>query len=684
MRVPLSWLAEFVRPKLRPAQLAHRLTMAGLEVEAVHAVADDTVLELGVTPNRPDWLSIVGVAREVAAVTGARLRTVIPQPSAGAGAIAKSLRVMVKATAQCPRYCARLVHGVSVGPSPAFVQARLVAAGMRPINNVVDATNYVLWELGQPLHAFDARFVRGGRIVVRRAGNAASFTTLDGVARALVPEDLLICDAESPVALAGIMGGANSEVRPDTTDIILESAWFAPQGIRRTAKRLGLTTESSRRFERGVDPAGVLTALQRVVELICEWAGGTPSRDWIDRTARPIKPQVVVLPLGEVERLLGVAIPPAIVRSCLTRLGCVVRGATRTQLRVQVPTHRPDLMRPVDLVEELARLHGYDKIVPVCPAHVPAPLHRPPDHALQEQCAERLQALGFSESIHYAFLPAATADTFAMPHMRAVPIANPLGNEPSALKTTLVSGLVQAAAHNFRNGRTLVRLFELRRVFSQGDEGIQEGKRLALVMGGQRHPFGWTQAQDMLDFFDLKGVVETVCHWASMAALQWVDEGVPAFLHPGVSSYLFDNKECIGFCGELHPAVAKAMGIESPLYLAELDWDALARRALAHQATYQPVPRFPGVRRDVALLMPKSLPSEKVVATIHDSGEKWIQHITVFDVYEGDRLPAAKKSVAYAIQYQDRERTLTDDEVNAVHGRVVALVVGKLGVEVRS
>ncbi len=683
MRVPFTWLQELVDCKRQTAaQVGHLLTMAGLELEQLESLGPETVLEIAVTPNRADALSITGMAREVAAITKARMRPVASKPLRGKGKIADTLTVKVHDAKRCPRYAARRIDGVRIAPSPLEVQQRLIAAGIRPINNAVDATNYVMWELGQPLHAFDARTLRDQKIVVRTAQpQDTTFITLDGATRKLCPDDLLICDGQGPVALAGIMGGANSEVSATTTSIILESAYFAPLGIRRTSKRLGLTTESSRRFERGVDPAGVVHAMQRAVTLMCAWAGGVPSQDWLDHYPKRINPIRIALPVHEVVRVLGIQIRRAAIIHILKRLGCGVQGSGEV-LRVIVPTFRPDLERPIDLIEEIARIYGYDRIEPEVPALALAPVHRPAGWHRREQCLERLHALGFHQAVHYAFESSSQSENFRWPGSEPLTITNPLGQEQAYLKTSLSGGLVEAAARNIRNGQLGVRLCELRPVVHADGPKIGETLRLAGIIFGPRYPQGWTAPQDVLDFFDIKGLVEMLSTWMGMEHVNWDTASLPSFLHPGRSGWAFYRGRRIGCAGELHPSLTQRFEFPQAPYLFECDFESFVEPS-SLATYYQPLARHPGVRRDVSMLVDHRCPAQQIHHTIVESGESWITEVQLFDCYQGDRLPPGKKSLAYAIHYQHPERTLTDEEVNASHARVMQRLVDVCGVEIR-
>lgn len=681
MRVPLSWLKEFVDIPLRAEVLAERLTMAGLEVEAIEHVDHEIVLTLGVTPNRPDWLGIMGVAREVAVVCGARLKAVPVKPPTGMHRLAESLHVRVTDRRACPRYTARVIDGVRVGPAPAKVQALLAAAGIRPINNVVDATNYVMLERGQPLHAFDWAKIRGQQLHVRRAGSAGHFTTLDGVARTLRADDLLICDAEGPVALAGIMGGANAEITPQTTRIVLESACFAPTGVRRTSRRIGLGSESSRRFERGVDPNQVGAALHRVTALICAWAGGTPTRDWIDHYPVTIRPKTIRIAPEEVTAVLGAACPQSQMSTILTRLGCRVRKARRWS--VQVPTFRPDLMEPIDLCEEIGRCWGYDRIPATLPRTPMAQIDRPADTSILERQRSWCLANGFTESMHYSFITREMAAVFDT-HKPMVEIRNPLGQEPAVLVPTLAHGLALAVQLNMRSGRPSGRLFQIGRVFqADGPTGVREGQRLAGVLFGVRKSMSWTFTEDVIDFYDVKGSVTALLQSLGVAETRALPDAGTVFLHPGQSCRCHVGEQEVGVYGMLHPDLMQRLGLEVPVGFFELDLDALQSLHHGQHERYVGIPRFPGVRRDLSLLVDQQIPAAAVAEAIRQGKPALLRELVLFDLYQGERLPAGKKSLAYALVYQDPSRTLTDEEVNAAHCQIVERVTRVVGAEIR-
>lgn len=687
MRVPLEWLKAFVPVRQRPEELAERLTMAGLEVETIERAGGDAILEVAVTPNRADCLSIAGIAREVAALTGAKLVRSVPRAPKGEGNIAKLARVQVKAAKRCPRYCARAIRGVKVGPSPAWVVRRLAACGVRSVNNVVDATNYVMLESGQPLHAFDLRFVRGGKIVVRTAGEATGFRTLDGLDRQLAADDLLICDSAGPVAIAGVMGGENSEVRDDTTEILLESAFFEPRGVRRTSRRMGLASESSRRFERGVDPSGTRQALDQLTALIVETAGGTPTADVIDLYPKRIVPRRLSLTEADANRILGTGLSAAEMAKLLVKLGLSVKRGAGGKLAVSVPTFRPDLERPIDLVEEVARIHGYGKIPETMPRVTVAPLSRPRYHREAEAVREALAGVGLTEALLYGFTSEDALDPFAETGAQPVRITNPLSSEQALMITTLLPGLLDAMRVNASRQRPHCRLFALQRVFRRpmAIGPSDEPRRVAGLMSGPRVPGAWERAGEAIDFYDIKGVVEDVLDALGISGAAIFQRGEAyGFLHPGAFAYVLVGNRRVGFVGQLHPDVVARWELKEKVFAFELDFEAVAELAAAQTPRFAELSRFPFVERDLALVVPERIPAVEVEKAIQDSGVDLVEGVRIFDVYRGQGIASGMKSLAVTVRFASNERTLTDAEIEGAQGLIVTALKTTLGAELRT
>lgn len=661
----------------------------------VMAQADPpVVLELAVTPDRPDLLSHLGVAREIAAATGQRLRPP-PRRTTEKGPDVNGLaRVSVADPKACSRYLARVIRNVTVGPSPRWLREHLELLGQRSINNVVDVTNFVLLELGHPLHAFDLATLRPSQnlpqVRVRRAEAEEVLTTLDGLERRLAPQDLVIADAERPVALAGIMGGANSEVSEHTQDILLESAWFDPTTIRRSAKQHGLRTEASHRFERGADPKILQYALDRCAHLLVEVAGGEVAKGTLDVSQRGEPERTITLSLERIARLLGFELPAERVIKLLEPLEIRCVGRNETALRFEAPSFRPDLSREVDLIEEIARRHGYDAIPERLPSTASAYFFEPIVQRPTVAARHAMQWSGFSEAVHYGFGSPARYE-------EPVYLLNPLGEEHAALRTSLLPGLLQSLAHNQRHGRKTIRLFELGTTFHQAPARAdaeplerdlpEERRRLAAVLCGGRYDGFWYEGGAEVDFADLAGALEnTLEHLGHGHGVDRVPAAREGF-NPHACAALCAGEQEVGVAGRVHPDRLRAYEIKGPVFAFELDLSALGGRA-AERPKYSPLPRYPGTRRDVAIVAPNDLPAETLRRFLleHAGGElggACVESVRLFDVYRGDPIPPTHVSLAFAIFYRSHERTLKDAEVGAAFNGVLAAVKRTFAVEVR-
>ena len=681
MKTSLSWLKEFVPIRSKPEELAHQLTMAGIEVEAIEGSGDETILTLGITPNRSDCLSIVGIAREVSAIQKKVFKPKIFQAPKGKESIKNFLKVSVEDSKACPRYMARMIHGVKIGPSPSWLTNRLEQVGLRPINNVVDCTNYVLWELGHPLHAFDYKTLNGGEIVVKKQKGETHFTTLDGETRACDPTDLFIGDLEGPVALAGIMGGQNSEVQNATQDIVLEAACFEPKGIHRTSKRLKLISESSYRFERGVDPNGVPNALHRLTELIVKTAGGRPTQDWIDIYSKKIKSLSLELPLSEVRRILGVEISAHEAKTLLSALGLQVQMAAKV-LKVIVPTYRPDLTRTIDLIEEIVRLKGYDKIQATLPT-IKMNLPQQPAH----RCAEAitidcLTGLQYSEVCPLSFTSFKKAKVFDSAE-GLVEISNPLSEDHACLRPSLMPGLLDAVAFNTHRQRKDIKLFELKKVFHLESGNVVETKHLGLIATGTQWPKQWQCKEKNVDFYSLKGLLQQLLTDLHLPDLHYETTDLPNFLVPTAATTIHSQGGAIGWIGLLNPEIFKLWDLDLPLYALEVDWDQLAGLSRKVTIHFKPLSKYPYIERDLALVVADNLSASKIEGAIKDFQNPWIEKIQFFDLFKGGNLPPDHKSVALNIHYASRTKTLTNEEVNRVHSELIQRLEAALPAQLR-
>jgi phenylalanyl-tRNA synthetase beta chain len=651
----------------------------------------DTILDVAVTANRGDCLSVLGLAREIAALTGVRLRANKPPVRERGVAITEQARVRIDDPDLCPRYAARVITGVQTAPSPVWMRWRLEAAGIRALNNLVDVTNYVMLERGQPLHAFDLPSLAGAEIMVRRARDRATIKTLDGQDRALAPDDLLICDRDRAVAIAGVMGGENSEVREQTTAVLLESAYFVPEAVRRTARRLGLRSEASYRFERGVDPQGAVLALDRAAALMTQLAGGQVSRGVIDVYPQPLAPTQLSLRAQRVTQMLGVAVERHEMKRCLRTLGMALKSERGGAWRVTVPSYRADLTQEADLIEEIARLRGYETIPTLLPRAVVQEKKPDFEGSWSKRVRAYLAAQGLAEMLNLSFTSTRLNVLFSglMANVAPVELINPLSAEDAELRRSLLSNLMRALQLNLRQGEAGVTIFELGKVFwqeehSSGNEQRQERLSVAGVLYGNWPVSGIGQEGRQIDFTDLKGLLEGL--WQELhyqVPVGWHRTGEVNFLHPGKSAMLSVNGTTLGVAGALHPTVCAELGLSETPWAFELDFAALVR--FAHPVTtYQSLTRFPVVVRDVALVADEELPVQSVTEAINALANPLIVSVRLFDLYRGDPIPAQKKSLAYSIAYRAMDRTLTASEVNALHAQVVHHLVQTLGVEVRA
>lgn len=691
MKVSYNWLKEFVDIDLASRQLAERLTMVGLAVDAVEEHGEDAVLEIDLTSNRPDCLSHLGVAREVAAIVDQPLNQggVTGKPGEAGLKTAALTSVEIAAPELCPRYSARLIKGVKIGPSPDWLVKRLEVMGQRSVNNVADITNYVMLELGQPLHAFDFDMLKGQRIIVRRAEDGEKITTLDGEERALTSAMLVIADAERPVALGGIKGGEGSGISDKTVDVLLEAAYFTPQQIRATSKALGLATEASYRFERGTDPEVVALASERAAWLIAEIAGGTVSDELLDvypgQEALHAARQPIPLRRERYQALTGLTDDLNQAARILTNLGMppVAVDEAAQSLKVLPPTWRIDINIEEDLIEEVARISGYDKLQTSLPGSAGAGALLPGERE-RRSVRERLTGLGYHEAVSFSFVnPASDALFSEVTEGGRVSLSNPIDVDLGQMRTNLLGGLLEALARNFNQGTRNVRLFEFGKCFAHADdERPVETERLALVATGARNADDWQAAAVRLDFYDVKGVLETLAEALSIKDLSFSVEGSFGYLHPGRAALISQGPHAIGRVGQLHPSIASSYKFKQPVFVAELDFGALLKGERS-EARYRPLPKFPQAQRDVAALLATSVSFAALETAIYGLALPELKSVRVFDLYAGKELPAGKHSMALSLSYRAADRTLTDEEVNAAHEQVVQLLKNSFGAELR-
>ena len=668
MKVPVGWLRDFVDVPDDPAAVARRLAACGFAVEGI----EGDVIDFEVTANRPDCLSVYGLGREAAVAFDLPLR---PRPVGAATPAGESaINVFIDDPA-CGRY-ALAVADVVVKPSPDWMSRRLAAAGVRPINNIVDVTNYVMLELGHPMHAFDAATLAGAEIRVRAARAGERLTTLDGESRTLDRTMLVIADRTDAVAVAGVMGGATSEVSGRTTRIALESAWFVPGSVRATSRRLGLKTEASARFERGADIDAPVVALQRALHLLVEIGAGTVAGGVVDVFPSPIPARRVPIRASRIERLLGQPVPDDDVRRILTVLGFGLEPASDGFL-VDVPTYRVDVAREADLIEEVGRHWGFDRIPATLPPLREAPPTPSPEAVVEGTLRRLALAAGVQEAVTFTFIERAMADPFVEPGGRAVAIANPLSEKFAVLRPSLLPGLVDALVYNRRRESETVRLFELGSVFHP--EG--ETTRIGWVLTGQRSEH-WSGAGGAVDFFDAKGLAELLAEGAGVPAEDLTtaaDDAMPWFVRGSAARILAgtgDQGIRIGTMGQIRPDIVAARGLDGAVVIGgEIDVTALvAHRRDRADAGLRPIPRVPSIVRDISIIVPERLPAADVRGTIRHHAPHTLVAIGEFDRYQGKGVPDGHVSLSIRLTFRDSDRTLTDGDVQpAVDGIVQAL-----------
>jgi phenylalanyl-tRNA synthetase beta chain len=644
-------------------------------------VMGDIVLDLEITPNMARCLSMIGVAREVAALTGKKICLPAHAFPAGGEPNAGQVEVKIQDSSLCARYAALLLKDVSIHPAPGWMQRRLGYAGMRPINKIVDITNYVMLEWGQPLHAFDYDVLvkrAGGKaptITVRPARAGDVLTTLDGVRRELSSDVLLIADRAGPIALAGIMGGAETEVSDTTKNILLESANFDFRNIRRTMKALSLPSEASLRFSRGVHPELARPAAERAAALMHEHAGARVCSGLVDNYPGPVTAQVIQLEMREVRRLLGMDFGMEETARILRALDFQLETAGEQTLRVTTLLHRLDIQTgSADLIEEVARIHGYDRL-PATMLHEQLPeQHTNRALVFEEKTRDLLVNYGLQEVITYALTEPSREAPLGAASEEYVRLVNPISSERVVMRRTVLAGVLEVAAANLRHANE-VRLFEIGSVYfpRPGEKLPEEPRRLAIVLAGRRRPPFWqnpeADKEPNLNFFDLKGIIETLAADLHLLEVAY-RPGRAVYLHPGKCAELLVTGKSIGALGEMHPRAAESYGLVDHTVLAgEFDLETILA-AVPERYAQQPVPRFPAALRDIAVIVDEAIPAETVVAEIRQAGAPLLERVRLFDLYRGESIPAGKKSLAYALTYQAGDRTLTDKEVDKIHKKI--------------
>ncbi len=683
MKISYNWLKCYVDIKMDAQRLAEILTMAGLSVDSVAALADDYIFEIEVTSNRPDCLSVTGIAREVAALTGKRLKiplqTTDHRPRTTG---CRAVKISVEDKKLCPRYTGRVIENVRVAESPKWLKNKIAAMGMRTVNNVVDITNFCLFELGEPMHAFDLDKISGQTVIVRKARKGEKIITIDGIERKLDETMLVIADKDKPIAVAGVMGALATEVTASTKNILLEAAVFDPVSIRRTARILGISTESSYRFERKVDPEAVLRASDRASGLIAQEAGGAAGKI-VDIGGKAAAKKTLVLRYGRLNGLLGVSVPPAKVKDILQSLGFRIRAILKETLTVEIPSFRQDIKAEVDLIEEVARIWGYEKV----------PLTLPPIPSNQTERVEKervlagrirgiLTACGFDEALNLSLLSSKDLESANMLDYDIVSIENPLSAEQEVMRPSLIPGLLKSVAWNINRKARGISLFEIGSVYLEsGAKGFTETKRLSMVLSGSSSG-SWKTAPQGFSLFDLKGALDALLKELGLEDLELTRAEYP-FLSKGASASI-DLKGIgpAGCIGEISKETLDGYGIKQKIYAIELSLEEIFKNSLP-RARYKEPPRYPSVTRDVSIIVDKGTENARILGVIKETGGAITANVETVDVYTGKQIPSGKVGFTYRIEYLNPSKTLEDAEVTTLHSSICAALTARLGAELR-
>ncbi len=644
---------------------------------------DDAIFEIGITPNRSDCLSIVGVAREVAAIMGLEVNYPTHNVVESEESVDNFAAVEVKDSEGCPRYSCRVIKDVKIGPSPDWLKRMVELSGLRPINNVVDVTNYILLELGQPLHAFDYDLLQEKRIVVRSAAKNEKLVTLDNIERELSSEDLLICDGDNPIALAGVMGGSSTEVSNLTKNILLESAFFDPSRVRKASRKTGLISESSYRFERGVDPNGVVNALDRASELIREVAGGSVAKGKIDIYPKKIEQKEVKININRTNSILGTELITDSAIKIFESLGFMVIKSDSYSLTLKIPTFRFDIEREIDLIEEIARVYGYENIRPTLPNIEISANSTSSSEVVRTRISECLISNGFLEVINYSFDDPDIISLFSSND--SIKILNPITKDGTTLRTSIIPSLLKNIKLNLNHQENDVMLYEIGKVYTVGKTGQlpSELTNISAAVTGRRGMELWDKEE--FDFYDLKNVVETF--FESLSLFPFLDFEQSAgikFLHPGKSAYITLNKDLIGCIGQLHPDLNDNLEIGKNVYIFEVDLDKISHSFSKSNTNFKPLPKFPYIERDLSLVVNRDISVSEILEEINKIKLDTIENAYVFDVYHGGNLEVGKKSISVKIILRAQDKTLTDEEANQIQKKTLDKLGLALGAELRT
>ncbi len=681
MKLSYSWVKEYIDLGVSAEELAEGLTMAGSEVDCIEEINGDKVLEFEITTNRPDCLNVIGLAREAASVFDKDLviseRVIADDMIDNEG---KTVKCDIKNKDLCPRYTARVISNVTVSPSSEKISEHIMAIGMRTVNNIVDVTNYCLMESGQPMHAFDLDKINGDTIIVREAKKGETIVTIDEEKRELEAGMLIIADASGPIAVAGIMGGKATEVTEETENILLESAYFDPVSVRRTARKLGLSSDSSYRFERGVDKAHIVPASDRAALLILEEAGGSVST-LVDAGKLQVAKTDIDFDLARASKVLGVELEEEQVRKIFERLEIEVASTEGTILKVKAPTFREDLKVDVDLMEEVGRIYGYDNIPTTISRFVPSSERKSKERLVLEKVRNILASAGLNEIMTYSLISGQAAERFEALSDETVTLANYLSEEHKCLTPQLLDGMLKSLSYNLNRKNRDLGLFEVGKIYrrAKGERKFSESPALCIGLTGAIRR-DWEEGERLASLFELRGIVETVIErlGLEMTIAPAEIKGFDAVAYIGIKG----GTSPAGFGGELGSKTLKGYDISVPVYVAQIDMTTLLEKASLPRR-YHAIPKFPFSSRDVSILCDKSIYAMALSEAMKESGEELVRSIELVDAYRGDRIPGDKVSYTYTIQYGLDTRTLTEDEIEGVHARIKGSLQTKLNVTFR-
>ena len=680
MKISYNWIKEYIDLKKSPEETAEILTKSGSEVKAVERIGDDYIMEIEITPNRSDCLSYIGIARELSASTGKAIKMPLIKIKRQKPSGKAPFTVEIKDKDLCPRYTARLIRGVRVDESPEWLKKKIISMGLRPVNNIVDITNYVLFELGQPMHAFDYDKIKGKVIVIKRAREGEKITSIDNVERPLEKDMLVIADQEWPIAIGGVMGGLNTEVTKKTRNILLESAYFDPISIRRTSFKTALMSESSYRFERGVDPGMVLGASNRAALLIEAVCGGKIA-ELIDKGDKPEKERKVLLRIERLNKILNLNLKESYVKKILSGLQLKASSPKKGIINVSVPTFRQDLRYEIDLIEEISRIYGYDNTAMTIPRIIPNPERKSISWRAREKATEILTSLGLSEVITYGLLGRQAINRVFGDSAGTIAIKNPLSAEQEMMRASLIPGMLNVVSYNMNRGVKDLKLFEIGSVYYRGSGSkYQEKTNLGIALTGL-FSTDWQRPKANVTFFDLKGALKTLFSGLGLKDFTMAEKPSSPLEKGASSDILYDGK-CIGKAGCLSSNIQNVFDISQKVFLAEIDFDAFIS-FVNLERRFSDIPKYPSIKRDVSLIAGGDVSFEKISSLVKEQGGQLVEKIELFDRYAGKQIPEDHQGLSFRIEYRDRKKTLTAEDVDKIHAAIRKSLAETLGVKLR-